>query len=85
MFIYFWETEAEQQKRGRERDTHTQNPKQAPGVSTEPDAGPELTNHEIVSRAEVGRLTDWATQALLSLFYLKTRKQLRQEAGWQSA
>ena len=31
-------------------------------VSTEPDVGPELTNHEIMSCAEVRRLTDWATQ-----------------------
>ena len=33
------------------------------GVSTEPDAGLELTECEIMTWAEVGRLTDWATQA----------------------
>ena len=34
-------------------------------VSTEPDAGLEPANHEIMTWAEVGwsRLTDWATQA----------------------
>ena len=35
---------------GGERDTHTQNPKEAPGselfVSTEPEAGPKLINRE---------------------------------------
>ena len=43
----------------------TQNPKQSPGselVSTEPDAGLELTDGEIMAWAEVGHLTDWATQ-----------------------
>ena len=43
---------------GSERERETQNPKQAPesetgsrvqAVSTEPDAGLELTNHEIVT------------------------------------
>ena len=32
-------------------------------VSTEPDARLELTNHEIMTWAEVGHSTDWATQA----------------------
>ena len=32
-------------------------------VSTESDAGIELTNCEIMTWAEVGRLADWATQA----------------------
>ena len=34
-------------------------------VSTEPDAGLELMNCEIRTRAEVGRLTDGATQVPL--------------------
>lgn len=34
-------------------------------VSTETDAGLELTSHEITTWAEVRCLTDWATQALL--------------------
>ena len=32
-------------------------------ISPEPDAGLELTDREIVTWAEVGCLTDWATQA----------------------
>ena len=32
-------------------------------VSTESDVGLELTNHEIMTWADVGRLTAWATQA----------------------
>ena len=35
-------------------------------VSTEPDAGLELTDREIITWAEVGRSTDWATQAPLN-------------------
>ena len=34
-------------------------------VSTEPNAGLELVNCETVTGAEVGRLTEWATQASL--------------------
>ena len=49
-----------------QREGETQNPKQAPGsdpsAQTEPDAGLELMNSEIVTWAEVGRSTDWATQ-----------------------
>ena len=52
LFIFERQREAEhEQGRGRERET--QNPKQAPGselfVSTEPDAGLELTNCETVT------------------------------------
>ena len=38
--------------------------------SVQPDVGPELTNHEIMTWDEVGHLTDWATQAPL-FFFLK--------------
>ena len=34
-------------------------------ISPEPEAGLELTDPEIVTWAEVGRLTDWATQVPL--------------------
>ena len=30
-------------------------------VNTEPDTGLKLTDHEVMSWAEVGHLTDWAT------------------------
>ena len=39
-------------------------------VSTEPDAGLELTDREIMTWAEVGRLTDQATQAPLGFCFL---------------
>ena len=63
----YWEREG-MRWRGTERER--QSPKQAPGsrlraVSTEPGVGLELTNCEIVTWAELGLLTDWATQALL--------------------
>ena len=47
----------------REEDTESETGSRLWAVSTEPDAGLELTNREIMTRAEVGRLTDWATQA----------------------
>ena len=39
-------------------------------VSMESDAGPELTNHEIMIWAEVRRLTNWVTQVPLLPFYM---------------
>ena len=39
--------------------------------SRDPDVGLELTNHEIMTWAKVGYLTDWATQAPLRFFYNK--------------
>ena len=41
-------------------------------VSTEPDAGLELTNREIMTWAKVGRLTNWATQVPQEFFLFKT-------------
>ena len=45
--------------RGRERegDTEWEAGSRLQAVSTEPDAGLELTNHEIVTGAKVGRST----------------------------
>ena len=50
MFIQFTETETECEQ-GRGRESETQNLKQAPdsAVSTEPDAGLELTDCEIMT------------------------------------
>ena len=39
-----------------QRERETQDPKQAPG--SEPDTGLELKNHEIMTWAEVRRLTE---------------------------
>ena len=53
----------------REGDTESEAGSRLWAVSTEPNAGLELTNCEIMTWAEVGRLTDWATQVpLLCLF-----------------
>ena len=55
------ERERESLSRGgteREGDTESETGSRLRAVSTEPDAGLELTNREIMTRAEVGRLTD---------------------------
>ena len=44
----------------REEDTESEAGSRLWAVSTEPDAGLELTNGDIMTWAEVGRLTDWA-------------------------
>ena len=70
MFICFWER-AQMCGRGRERegDTESEAGSRLWAISPEPDAGLELTDREIVTWAEVGRPTNWATQApLLSLY-----------------
>ena len=56
-----------EQGRGRERegDTNSEAGSRLRAVGTVPDAGLEPTNHEIMTRAEVGRLTNAATQAPL--------------------
>ena len=61
MSIYFWEREYKQE-RGRERegDTESEAGSRLGAVSTEPQADLEPTNCEIMTWAEVGRLTDWA-------------------------
>ena len=47
----------------REGDTELEAGSRLWAISTEPNAGLELMNCEIMTLAEVGRLTDWATQA----------------------
>ena len=47
----------------REGDTEPKAGSRLWAISPEPDAGLELTDRETVTWAEVGRLTDWATQA----------------------
>ena len=66
MFIYFWDRERQSMNGGgseREGDTESETGSRLQAVSTEPDAGLELTDREILTWAEVGRPTDWATQA----------------------
>ena len=52
----------------REGDTEAETGSRLQGVSTDPDAGFGLTNREIMTWAEVRRLTHWATQAPQRLF-----------------
>ena len=47
----------------REGDTELEAGSRLWAIRPEPDAGLELTDCEIVTWAEVGGLTDWATQA----------------------
>ena len=64
MFIYFWDRERQSMSREgaeREGDTESEAGSRLWAVSTEPDAGLELTDHEIMTWAEAGRLTDQAT------------------------
>ena len=49
----------------RKGDTESKTGSRLWAVSTEPDVGLELTDREMVTWAEVSRLTDWATQAPL--------------------
>ena len=71
-FIYFWDRERASVNgggSGREGDTESETASRLWEVSTEPDAGLELTDREIMTWAKVGRLTDWATQApLMTVF-----------------
>ena len=54
----------------REGDTESEAGSRVWAVSTESDMGLEPTNHEIVTWAKVGHLTDWATRRsyLISFF-----------------
>ena len=54
---------------GREGDTESKAGSRLRAVSTETNAGLEPTNREIMTRAKVRRLTDWATQAPHSKLY----------------
>ena len=65
MFIHFWDRERQSMNGGgaeREGDTESEAGSRLWAISPEPDAGLEPTNHEIVTWADVGRSTDWATQ-----------------------
>ena len=54
----------------REGDTETEAGSRLWAISTEPEAGLELTDHEIMTWAKVGLLTDWATQASRTTKYI---------------
>ena len=48
IFLFIFERKRQHEWGWGQRERETQNPKQAPG-STEPDAGLELLNHEIMT------------------------------------
>ena len=65
-FIYYWETERDRAwvwEGQREGETESEAGSKLWAVSTEPDAGLELTTCKVMTWAEVRRLTDWTTQA----------------------
>ena len=76
MFIYFWEREWERDRalvgeKQRKGDTESEAGSRLSAVSTEPDAGLQLKYHKIMTWSDVGRLTEWDTQApLLFYFYI---------------
>ena len=72
MFIYFWDRERQSMNGGRserEGDTESETGSGLWAVSTEPNAELELTDREIMTWAEVGRPTDWATEAPPELIF----------------
>ena len=72
MFVYFWRKERQSRSRGgaeREGDTESEAGSTLCSVSTEPDAGLEPKTREISTLAEVGCLTDWATQVPLPMVF----------------
>ena len=76
MFIYFWDRERQSTNRGgaeREGDTESETGSRLWAVSTEPDAGLELTDREIMTWAEVGHLTDRATPAPQQTLFWKNK------------
>ena len=71
--LFIFETQREKEHKrgmGRERRPDSQAGSRLQAVSTEPHVGLEPTNHEIVTWAEVVRLTDWATQAPQGVLFL---------------
>ena len=66
MLIYFWKKERLSVSGGgaeREGDPESEAGSRLWAVSIEPDAGLELMNREIMTWAEVGHSTHWATKA----------------------
>ena len=68
-FIHFWKRETEHKWGRAEREGVTESKaySRLRAVGIEPDAGLEPTNHEIMTWAQGGRLTNWATQAPLEM------------------
>ena len=72
MFIFDRERQRQRQReRERETDTKSGAGSRLWAVSTEPDAGLQPTNCEIMTWAEVRPLTNWATQVPQVASFLK--------------
>ena len=74
IFIYFWERDSVWAGK-EQRDTHTQNAKQAPGSELSAQSPMWSSNSlscEIMIWAKVGCSTDWATQVALEPWSLRT-------------
>ena len=65
--------ETENKQGGAEREGYTESEAVSRlwAISTEPDAGLELTDREIMTWAQVGCSTDWATQAPQTICYFE--------------
>ena len=77
LFIYFWDRERQSMNGGgaeRDGDTESETGSRLWAISPEPDAGLELTSCEIMTWAEVGRSTDWATQAPPFIYFSETER-----------
>ena len=73
--VYLFLGQRQEHERGRDRERRRHRIRsRLQAVSTEPDAGLELTNWEIMIWAKAGRLTDWATQALLNETFIRIIK-----------
>ena len=73
MFIYFWERQGQNASGlGAERqgDTESEAGSRLWAVSTEPDAGLELTNLEIMTSAEVGWTLNWRSHPGAPFWYI---------------
>ena len=71
MFLYYWERQSTNGGGAEgEGDTESEAGSRLWAVSTEPDAGPEPTDCEIMTWAKVRCSTDWATQAPHKLIIL---------------
>ena len=78
-FIYFWDRERKEHEWGRVRDTESETVSRLWAVSTEPYAGLQLTDREIMTWAEVGHLTDWAPRRPYFLFIFRERERMGEE------
>ena len=73
LFVHFFRERDRAQVGVGQRERETQNPKQAPGSELSAQSPMQgLNPHcEIMTWAEVGRLTDWATQVpLVMVFFI---------------